>query len=76
MTEIVTIAGIRNMRLMQKKGMPLPDGWQSLIIDYIKRKESVLDILYPNKHSYMYRQSNESLKEARRIAKLMGVTHG
>jgi len=73
MTEIITLAGLRKLRLMQRRKEQLPETWKELATAYIKNKKRMV-ILHRKHGPYkMLVKDMEQLAEAKRIAKLMGM---
>lgn len=66
MTNCLTLSGLRQLRLMQRKKQELPTGWERGVYDYINRRQ-----IFSNLHDSRWRK--EQLSESKRIAKLMGV---
>lgn len=73
--EIITLAGMRRLRLDQRKGRPLPKNWETLVRNYLETKSHMV-ALHKLRHDKIYRGAEEHLAEATRIAKLMGVKYG
>jgi hypothetical protein len=75
MTEIITLAGLRMLRVRQRRKEPLPENWKELITAYFETKKQMI-ILHQEHGPYkMLEKDREQMAEAKRIAKLMGGCH-
>lgn len=73
MTEIITLAGLRKLRLMQRRKKQLPENWRELVTAYVKTKKRMVFLHQKCGPYKMLDTDRKQLAEAKRIAKLMGV---
>lgn len=45
MTEVISLAGLRQLRLKQRSGEPMPEGWQDSVRQYVSSKRKLLFLL-------------------------------
>jgi hypothetical protein len=71
--EIITLTGLRKLRVMQRRKEQLPENWRELATAYIKTKKRMVFLHREHGPYKMLEMDMEQLAEAKRITKLMGV---
>lgn len=58
--EIVTLSGIEEFVGKHNRGEPLPNNWESLVLNYIRRKERFMKM-----HKKRYDRAKQEFEQAR-----------